>query len=343
MPAKKHDFTKTEIKAGLFVLASVLVLFLFVATVQGLRPPAEMHRFHAAFTDVSGLNPGADVRFGGSKAGRVTHIELDETDQSLIRVVFEVNADVPVNAGCEAFITQTTLTASKHLGLSTGEKHAPLLEDGAELPTQQGDLFEQASALARSVQSALSNVMDLLGVAEAKDKEAQGEQDFVTLADITGGVGDTLEEGKGFVQDARGLLDDSGDNIEAILEKVEGLEDRAAALVEDVHSLLTENRTTLTDSLSNVEDITKRGQDLMARVQELAGELDGIVEGLENTLANTEALSADAYELLSERRPELEEMLLDLREAMRHLKRFAQTVADHPEAVIRGKSPEGRR
>ena len=35
MPAKKSNFTATEIKAGLLVLASVLVMVAFVAAIRG--------------------------------------------------------------------------------------------------------------------------------------------------------------------------------------------------------------------------------------------------------------------------------------------------------------------
>ena len=72
MPAKKSNFTATEIKAGVMVLASLLVLVAFVAAIRGCGSGREKsNRFSADFTSINGLNQGADVRFGGVKAGKV--------------------------------------------------------------------------------------------------------------------------------------------------------------------------------------------------------------------------------------------------------------------------------
>ena len=49
MPARKHDFTTTEILAGLMVLAGAAVFVLFIAAVQGLRPPKPMNTFRIVF------------------------------------------------------------------------------------------------------------------------------------------------------------------------------------------------------------------------------------------------------------------------------------------------------
>ena len=63
-----------------------------------------MNRFSADFTSIIGLNLGAEVRFGGVKAGKVLEIAADPEDRSRIRVVFEVPADMPVNHGSVATI-----------------------------------------------------------------------------------------------------------------------------------------------------------------------------------------------------------------------------------------------
>mgnify|MGYP000255305661 CR=1 FL=1 len=53
---------------------------------------------------------GAEVRFGGVKAGKVVEIGTDPDDRSRIRVVFEVPASFPVNHGSVATIDQISLT-----------------------------------------------------------------------------------------------------------------------------------------------------------------------------------------------------------------------------------------
>ena len=87
MPAKQHDFTATEIKAGILVLVSFFILVGFLVAIRGCRPQDESAKtFYAVFTDISGLNRGADVRFGGVRVGKVIAIEPDPEDRARIRV-----------------------------------------------------------------------------------------------------------------------------------------------------------------------------------------------------------------------------------------------------------------
>ena len=139
MPAKQHDFTATEIKAGILVLVSLIVLVGFLAAVRGCRPKDDSERlYYAVFSDISGLNRGADVRFGGVLVGRVTAIEPDPDDRASIRVRARVVGHVPVNQGSVATIEQITLTAEKHLEISTGAADEPLHKNGDTLNSSAG-------------------------------------------------------------------------------------------------------------------------------------------------------------------------------------------------------------
>ncbi|MCP4643603.1 MAG: MCE family protein, partial [bacterium] len=217
MPAKKHNFTLIEIKAGLMVIAAVIIFLVFVAAVNGLRPPKEMNTFYAYFKDSQGLNRRADVRFGGTVAGQVMSIELDETRPTELRVTAQVSPRFPINADCVAMIGQTTLTAEKHLEITTGEEDAERLASGAEIQTGGGSLFNQADEIARNVNEVVEHVIDLLGVddyAEDEEEAAQKEkEELTTVSDIFADLGKTVQEGTGFVKDVRGVVEDSQDDI----------------------------------------------------------------------------------------------------------------------------------
>ena len=91
MPVEKRNFTVTEIKAGIFVLAAALTLVGFVVVIRGCGLGGEeVNRFTASFASINGLDLGAEVRFGGVKVGKVTEIEPDPEDRSQILVGFQV-------------------------------------------------------------------------------------------------------------------------------------------------------------------------------------------------------------------------------------------------------------
>lgn len=339
MLERKHDFTSAEIKAGVFVLVSAAVLVLFGFAIHGYMPEANTKEFYALMEDTHGLNNGAYVRFGGKKAGRVTGIAVDPDQRALIRVSFRVDESVPVNADSVAYVGQTTLTAEKHLEITTGSVDAALLETGREVPVQGGAVFDEAGVLARKVSQTLDDVMKLLGVEEAEGSE----EGLTSLADLLDGLDGTIGEGKGLVEDARGIVDDSRAHIETILTKVEEVEDDADAIVGDVSKIVEEISGTVTNARQNIETSIATVRDVLSRVDKATAGMEDMAASLERALASADSLSAEAASMVEANRPELEELVRDLRETVRHLKSFSRTIADEPHSVIRGTQPKGRR
>lgn len=343
MPAKKHNFTLTEIKAGVMVIVSLAVLGLFVAAITGMRPPEKVRKFNVYFKDTAGLNKGADVRFGGTKVGRVNAIELDPTDKTRLRVEAAVREGIPVNEKSEAFITQITLTSEKHLEITTGEAGVPLTADNGEIKSRAGSLFDQADELVAKVQARLDDVKELMGVEKAKQKEAATGEEMATVASIMKTVDSAVQKGEGLVGDVRDVVSEKKADVTAILDKVKDLEDEAKKLVTDVDATLAENRESIKGALGGVKDIVEEAKPIIERVASLSDRLDEIADLLEGTLKNTEGLTGEAGGLIADNRPAIEDIIIDLRETVRYLKTFSRTMAEQPEAVIRGKNTEGRK
>ena len=385
MPARKQNFTMTEIKAGLFVLVSVAVLAGFIIVVMKINlAPPETKSFHTYFNSTLGLNMNAEVRFGGVSVGRVTDIrytpraESDrserelkerEAEERLIRVDFNVLTDVPVNVDSEASIQQTTFTAERHLELTTGSLASALLNpedcvastDQAygfiQIPDTASVLGEvekllkdvrallgvadaeqapagdaavpkkeefQVTQIAARVKNLIEDLDAFLGVDEAKEKEAQGEE-FVKLTGITSSVKATLE----YLRD--GLLEE---------EAIAGLLDEATKLLDQLNAALAENREPINNALTGASDM----MDQVGKVvEELGPRLTEIMTTLQDVLKNAEGLTGNARDFLEDNRPAIEDIIADLGETIGYLKSFSRTMAEQPQAVIRGKEAEGRK
>ncbi|GMV91845.1 MAG: hypothetical protein AMXMBFR82_16230 [Candidatus Hydrogenedentota bacterium] len=335
MPAKKHDFTAAEIKAGMLVLAGITLFIVFLGVIQGYRPPVEEHVFVCRFNDTLGLNKGADVRFGGLKVGRVRSIETDSEAPGKIRVEAVVPPELQVNEESIAYVSQTTLTAEKHLEITTGEPEAPLMPDGAELPVREGGLLDQAGQLAGTVQSAIQDIQALLGVAEAKEKSESGELN-TTVATIIDDLDVAVNEGTGLVTDARDAVDQYRGDIDEIL-------DRVKEVSESTRDLMAELQDTVGDSREDVQAALEKVPPILDKVADVSEELDEIVASLQQTLDHAASLSGEANGALVDNRPVLEDTLIDLRETVRYLRDFSRTISEEPQSVIRGSGPQGRK
>jgi phospholipid/cholesterol/gamma-HCH transport system substrate-binding protein len=335
MPAKKHDFTATEIKAGILVIAAFVIIIGFLVAIRGCAPDDESAKtFYAVFTDIGGLNRGADVRFGGVQVGKVTAIEPDPDDRTRIRVTAVVEGRVPVNQGSVASIEQVTLTTEKHLEISTGGAEDPLLETGDTLRSgASGGLFDvpDLEGVVTRLQTMLDGINELLGV--GGDEGGADDAESVDLAEVLESLKTTLDEGAGVARSAGAVIDENRDGIDQIIERLAALEETATELMAQLNSVLEENRGSIQKSFENLEQLT--------------GELDQRVEELAVTLHTTlkyfQEMGGNSSDLIDEQRPTIEEMLLNLMETTRNLKEFSRILANQPDALIRGKGTHGRK
>ena len=381
---KKHDFTKKEIIAGAMVLSAVAVFVGFVLIIQGWRPKEETRPYHAQFAKVIGLKNGAEVRFGGMIAGKVTKISPDPDDRSQIRVSVAVRPDMPVNAESIATIETVSLTSDFHLEISTGDAEAALLPADGMLKsvTKSGGFVDipNMDGLISGSEDLIGDLRDLLGVEEAKESEAAGEEELASMAVIMSdvrqflGIEDAVEteEAGGtemasltrITQDLRDFLgvqeakaeEAAGEGeglivLTDITASVDGLFARyqpqldeivgkIPAIEDSAKELLDQINSLLGDNRENIDATL---ENVAGVLEKLNAEMDGLMEELDRVLSNTGDLTGGLSDVVEQNRPMLEDLLGDLGVASQNLNLFLQQLNQQPQSVIWGKPEQGRR
>jgi phospholipid/cholesterol/gamma-HCH transport system substrate-binding protein len=337
MTDKQHDFTATEIKAGTLVLVSIVILVGFVAAIRGCRPRDETAKiYHVSFSDIAGLNHRADVRFGGVIVGRVVGIEPDPADRSRIRVTVEVRGEIPVNQGSVASVAQVSLTTEKHLEISTGEHELPLLDSGDTLRSRSGGGFIDIPNLEEvtvKLEILLDSVIALLGVEQAREEAGTGEPELVDLAQLMADLDATIHGSTGTVHELGAVISENRAGFQEIVTKLIELEETATELMANMNDLVAENRPPLKSSVENLNRLTTEAT---AQIEELAATLQSTLRHLQDVGGNTS-------DLIEDQRLTLEEILRNLEETTGNLSEFSRTLAERPEALIRGKGAQGRK
>ena len=333
MPVEQKNFTATEIRAGLLVLVSFVIMVGFIAAIRGCQPHDDSAKqFGATFTDISGLNKGADVRFGGVRVGRVTAIAPDAEDRSRIRVTVEVKGDIPVNEGSVASIEQVTMTAEKHLEITTGGADQPLHESGDTLSSSPShgllDLPDLEGVVVR-LDTLLDGLNILIGVNQTGDTAA----DVIDLKEIFVSLKATLDESAQVARDVSAVIGENRAGLGEIVKRLSALEEAATELMAQLNAVIAENRGPVHESVGNLQQMTA---EMSERVSELGASLQA-------TLTYLQDLGGNSSDMLDDQRPTIEEILVNLQETTRNLREFSRTLADQPDALIRGKGKQGRK
>jgi len=139
------------------------------------------------------------------------------------------------------------------------------------------------------------------------------------------------------------VIGEDGENVSVVVKNIEDIEKAAQELLEKLNGMLAENRENIQGITEGVNEAIRDAGPIIDNVAEVSEQFDEVASSLQEILNNAQVLTGEAQEFLRVNRPAIEDIILDLREMVRHLKAFSRTMAEQPQAVIRGKAPEGRK
>lgn len=145
MPARKA-VTWTELRVGLFVLATVAILATFIFYVTGEGALFARHEeLKTYLPDVSGLKSGAPVRLAGVEIGTVHRVGLSDFRDDPARhteVFFRVRTDYQedIRTDSQAFITTEGLLGESVLEITRGVSGTRVPPGGTIPGSQRGNI-----------------------------------------------------------------------------------------------------------------------------------------------------------------------------------------------------------
>jgi phospholipid/cholesterol/gamma-HCH transport system substrate-binding protein len=369
MVAKKHNFTATEVRAGLLAVVSAAAIIGYIVVIGEINLTPDPVDFEVWFEDTKGLNEGADVRYGGKIVGRVKTIEIEEIprrqidrvagvppatppapgeeaetaadegldqriasgDDILPRIVVSValNDEININGATSAFITNTTLTSDKHLEITT------VWSETDPLTIDETTVVPvDEGDLFGKVNSLLDTVaQEITGLGDLLGVDSSAK--VTSVADLLTTLNRAMEQTETLIVSTNDLVDSNRDEIERIIANVLEIEASANAVLQEVHGTVQDARPLVTDSLERVPGLLDQFAEVATTLDELLGQVEPI-------LANTESVTGNLNSTLEETSPELNELVLDIRMTVQNLNDLILMLRENPSSIIRGR-PQGRR
>jgi phospholipid/cholesterol/gamma-HCH transport system substrate-binding protein len=117
--------SQLELLVGLFVLAGLsAVAYLAVEVGAGALVGSDTYEIRARFTNVGGLNRGANVIVSGVPVGKVEAIELDESYRAVVTLRIRKGVEFPSDT--MASIRTTGIIGDKFVALQPGAEETSL-------------------------------------------------------------------------------------------------------------------------------------------------------------------------------------------------------------------------
>lgn len=305
-------YRKEEIKAGLVVVAALVIFSAMVILIGGSRFWQKLDVYLIRFSAIGGLETGASVRLGGLRVGRVARIAVAHDDISKIEVTIGVQPGTPIYRGAVACVHTLGLVGDYYVLLTQRPGAQEPLPPGSMIPSREmvevGDLLLRAAELSQTlnssveeVVSAVSQILSQKNISHVQETlqglnqlTAEGTKSLSTITVDFEGVMKRLDT---TLNNLNGLLLENRRNVRGTILAIKKSVERLNTLSLTMNQILVENREDLHSTLASIKDDTEKAGRF---IDNLNGRVDVTGDYLEETMVNLMEISENLKLLTSQ-------------------------------------------
>jgi phospholipid/cholesterol/gamma-HCH transport system substrate-binding protein len=298
-----------------YVIVGLFVLLLSAAMIAGVLWLSTGNQYSKVFDtyvaymheSVSGLNLNAPVKFRGVNVGQVQQISLDKSNPERVRLELSIERGTPITEETIAVLKAQGLTGIAYVELSGGSRDSPLLKPAKEPPYTE-----------------IKTGLSLLGRLD------------LTITGLLINFNKTTEN-------LNALLDEENRNeLKQTLSDIASLARTLAAHRADYDRAVTNASLTM-------ENIAKISSQLPALIERVGSSAEALEEMAKDTKSASvsvrktfDGIGPDAERFAQEGLPEMEKLIVEMRELTVSLQRVTEQVGQDPSMLLRGKDPRHR-
>ena len=302
----------TPAKVGAFVLGcfSILaftVIYLINAQLGGHTVPYRTYLRYAG-----GLEPGAQVLFGGITVGQIRAVRPSSSDPTQIEILLDVKQSTPLNEKSVAKLGLVSVMSGAALSITTGSNDARRLTPGSAIPSQEtASLDEITSKMAVVAENANGLITEVRG-----EVQGIGGDAHTLLANLNTVTGQPNQQKiRVLLDNVNGMLATERPKIDRLTDELNALSQHADDTIENVNGTVSDVREPVRKDLAE----------------------------LQNTLLQAKQLLADMQVVVRANDSKIDDTIDNLRTATENLDQLTESVKQRPWSLIRVKQPEDRK
>ncbi|MFQ5443980.1 MAG: MlaD family protein, partial [Nitrospinales bacterium] len=282
------EYRSSEIKAGLFIFISLIVLCAMIFLLKDLKDIGKTKRtLEIQFENASGLTTGLPVTYAGIKIGRITAIIEKDDEKYHVAAVTEINQDKTIFEKDRAYIKTEGLMGGPYIDIEPGPSKEPFPEN---VPMKGNPAFSFASIGTKLEK--FGSLFDGMGDLDLSGTLNSMKETFDNAKVILKENRQPIAKSIDNIRKASGNLNDvfNKKNRETFAATLENFKEAAGRVSE---ALNENNREAFAVALTNFGEATGNLRDALNQSNQ---------EAFAATLRNLEDVSANANGILVENR-----------------------------------------
>lgn len=156
-----------EIKVGMVLVVSVLILLLFFYKMGKFDFSKEGYRIKAVFDFAGGIAKNAPVRVLGVEVGKVEEIDLKYGEETQVFLTLWVDQRTKLREDAKAYVSMSGLMGGSYIELYPGSNDLGFLKEGSIIPgddpfhSLMKTFTDRGEKLVNDLQAALANIKSL--------------------------------------------------------------------------------------------------------------------------------------------------------------------------------------
>lgn len=247
---------KTEIKVGISLLVSVVILMWVIAWAKNVDLFSDKKELTISFNSVAGLTPGDLVAVNGVKKGIVESITLDGNN---VLVKTTLDEDVDIRSDAAFSIMMLDLMGGKKIEISPGSSHQQIDYSVVQSGLFSGDISTAMATLSGMEQN-IKNIIEELSITLSAVNNILVDDKFAS------DVKNAFSELNSLSKRTSQLIDENRVGIKSLI-------DSSKILVTTTNEFLQNNSNALTRTIDQTSTLVENSNRFIVKMDSLMKEI----------------------------------------------------------------------
>ena len=290
---------KEEIKAGIIIVTSFIILSGFIILIGGSQVFEKFDKYYIKVMNAAGLEVGSQVKLGGVRIGRVLSIKAPNGPGEPVTVEIGIRKGAALYKGTKASITQIGFVGDIYLLLSVDKTTTERIKVGDIIPSQEQVQFD----VLMSKVDGLSQTVD--GLIKDIDK-LFSEKNIKGIETLIGNTNEAIVSGSS--------------NLDKVASSLKGTTNKLELVLNEIEELVKGNKGEVSQMIKKArEDLEKAGE---------------MIKSIEATAKSVEKTSKSADRVIEIQSQNLEILLNTMNKTTEDLQDLFQEIKNKPWSII---------
>lgn len=290
---------KEEIKAGIIIVTSFIILSGFIILIGGSQVFEKFDKYYIKVMNAAGLEVGSQVKLGGVRIGRVLSIKAPNGPGEPVTVEIGIRKGAALYKGTKASITQIGFVGDIYLLLSVDKTTTERIKVEDIIPSQEQVQFD----VLMSRIEGLSQTVD--GLIKDIDK-LFSKKNITGIETLIGNTNEAIVSGSS--------------NLDKVASSLKGTTNKLELVLNEIEELVRDNKGEVSQMIKKArEDLEKAGE---------------MIKSIEATAKSVEKTSKSADRAIELQSQNIEILLNTMNKTTEDLQDLFQEIKNKPWSII---------